>query len=235
VSIADGIPKLSTGEQALAFSVLSARAVHLRTLCERCRTCRPYEATLASEQPRVFVASTAYNFLNVFRSIKLESRKYPLSENTVHYLEFVREEDAELAFAILSSRLTYWLWQVEGDGFHVGSWFIQQLPFGRSSFTSDQAQALQAAGRQLWLALQYHRIVSVNKGRQTVAYRPLACERERDAIDNVLIDAANLPKRFNQILRAFVKNAVVVDDCDARRNQLKSLFDSPEATDDSGN
>ena len=87
VSIDDGIPKLSGGEQALAFSLLSSRADHLRTFCERCRTCRPYEATLKSDQPRVFVASTAYNFLNVFRSLTLESRNYPLSENTVHCLE----------------------------------------------------------------------------------------------------------------------------------------------------
>jgi hypothetical protein len=81
----------------------------------------------------------------------------------------------------------------------------------------------------LWAALQSHRIVSVNKGKQTVAYRPLACERERDAIDEILIDTAKLPKRFSQALRSFVKDAVVVDDTDARRTHLKSLFDVPEA------
>ena len=52
-----------------------------------------------------------------------------------------REEHAEVVFAILSSRLTYWLWHVEGDGFHVGAWFVKQLPFGRTSFTTDQTRA----------------------------------------------------------------------------------------------
>jgi len=228
VPILDGIPKLSGNDQALVFSMLSARVDHLRTFCECCRTCHPHEATLASDHPRVFVGSTAYNFLNVFHSITLESDLgYPLSENTVHCLEFAREDYAEMAFAILSSRLTYWLWHIDADGFHVGSWFIQNLPFGRASFNEDQARALQSSGRQMWEALQAHRIVSLNKGKQTVAYRPLACERERDIIDNVLIEAAKLPEVFKQTLKAFVKEAVVVDHTDSRRNHLKSLFDNP--------
>lgn len=229
VSISDGIPKLSGLEQAQALSVLSTRFDRLRTFCERYRTCRPHEATLTSEQPRVFVASTAYNFLNVFRSITIDSRKYPLSENTVHCVEFAREEYAQIAFAVLSSRLTYWLWHVRGDGFHVGAWFIQNLPFGPNSFTPEQTRALQDGGRQMWESLQAQRIVSVNKGKQTVAYRPLACERERDVIDEVLLDAGGLPKKFIQTLKLFVKTAVIVDDNDARRSHLKSLFDAPEA------
>ena len=69
----------------------------------------------------------------------------------------------------------------------------------------------------------------MNKGKQTVAYRPLACERERDAIDQVLIDAAKLPNRFNQALGSFVKEALMVDDTDGRRAHLPSLFDVLEA------
>lgn len=228
VSIADGIPKLSGGEQSQAFTILSARTDHLQTLCQRSRTTRPLEATRESGRPRLFVASTAYNFLNVFRSITVEDGRYPLSENTVHCLEFAREDYAEMAFAIVSSRLTYWLWHVEGDGFHVGAWFIQHLPFGHATFAPDQAAALQACGRNLWDALQVQRIVSLNKGRQTIAYRPLALERERDEIDELLIDAARLPRRFKQTLKSFVKDAVVVDDTDVRRSHLLSLFDAQE-------
>ena len=227
VSIADGIPKLSGGEQSQAFTVLSARTDRLRTLCQRCRTCRPHEATLAAEQPRVFVASTAYNFLNVFHAIHVEG-KHPLSENTIHCMEFANQRHAEMAFAILSSRLTYWLWQVEGDGFHVGAGFIHRLPFGRVSFDTEQAKALEAAGRNLWAGLQPHRIISLNKGKQTVAYRPLTLEKERDAIDDVLVTAAKLPKRFKQMLRSFVIDAVVVDDTDTRRRHMRSLFDAKE-------
>jgi hypothetical protein len=228
VSVAGGIPKLCGAEQARVFSALAARRDRLRSLCARVGTCRPHEATLASGYPRVFVASTAYNFLNVFRSLTPDGTGHPLSENTVHRLEFGREDYARIAFAVLSSRLTYWLWHVEGDGFHVGGWFIRHLPFGRGSFTGDQAAALAALGARLWEALQAHRVISVNKGRQTVAFRPLACEKERDAIDDVLIEAARIPSRFRQALKSFVKDAVIVDDTDARRGHLHSLFDLRE-------
>ena len=226
VNPADGLPKLCGPEQANAYSVLATRLDTLRTLCDCCRRCQPREATLVADCPRVFVASTAYNFLNVFRSITLDTEnRHPLSENTVHCLEFSKEEIAEAVFAILSSRLTFWLWQVHGDGFHVGAWFIRNLPFGRSSFTPEQTEALQVAGRTLWRELQQHRIVSLNRGKQTIAYRPLACEKERDAIDDILLDAAKLPKRFKSTLREYVKAVVVVDENDHRRKDLRSLFD----------
>jgi hypothetical protein len=143
-------------------------------------------------------------------------------------LQFSKEETAEVAFAILSSRLTFWLWHVQGDGFHVGASFIQSLPFGRSSFTPEQFCSLAQAGRMLWCELQNHRIVSLNRGKQTIAYRPLACEKERDAIDDILLDVARLPKRFKSTLREFVKNIVVVDENDVRRSHLKSFFDMME-------
>jgi hypothetical protein len=82
----------------------------------------------------------------------------------------------------------------------------------------------------LWSALQGHRIVSINKGKQTVAFRPLACEGERDAIDDVLIAAARLPRRFKATLKAFVKDVVVVESADRRRRHLHPLGTSQEGT-----
>jgi hypothetical protein len=166
INITAGLPKLCGAEQASAYPVLVSRPDRLKTLCERCTTCQPQEAAKPSDIPRVFVASTAYNFLNVFRTIAPDpDSKHPLSENAVHCLVFAREELAELAFAILSSRLTFWLWHVQGDGFHVGAWFIQGIPFGRSSFTPEQADALSASGQALWRALQSHRIVSLSSSK----------------------------------------------------------------------
>jgi hypothetical protein len=79
VKIAEGLPKLSGPEQANAYSVLAARLDCLRTLYDHCRTCQPLEATLSRSFPRVFVATTAYNFLNVFRSVTVDSdSKHPL-------------------------------------------------------------------------------------------------------------------------------------------------------------
>lgn len=229
--VARGFPKLDGKEQAEAFGLLSGRRDAMRTLWRRAWTCRPIEACVEAAHPRVFVASTAYNFLNVFRMLTVDPHvPHPLTENTVLCLEFSREDLANTTFAILSSRLTYWLWQAQADGFHVPQWFVENLPFGRSSFDCEQAEALGHHGGHLWQVLQRHRIVSVNGGRQTIAFRPLSCERERDAIDEILIRAVGLPDSFIRTLRDFVRRTVVVDEMDDRRSHLKSYFRFGEDT-----
>lgn len=220
-----GIPKLSGVEQAEAFAQLYRRCDSLGTLWSRARTCLPTEACDTRRTPRVYVASTAYNFLNVFRYIKLDSSiPYPLSENTILCLEFSSEQLAEVAFSILSSRLTFWLWHTLCDGFHVSRWFIESIPFGRDSLTKEQIKALSVCGGKLWAGLQGHRIVSVNGGKQTIAYKPLCLESERNVIDSVLIDAAHLQDSFGKVLQDFVRNNVVVDESDNRRKHLRSPF-----------
>jgi hypothetical protein len=229
--ITDNIPKLNGEEQVKAFQSLIAGSDMLRTFWKRSTTCLPFEASRPSENPRVFLAGTAYNFLNLFRSLPMERKaSHPLSENKVHCFESATEEDADLVFAILSSRVAFWLWQVHGDGFHVGRSFAETMPFGRNSFDKTQIAALSELGRQMWASVQQHRIVSLNKGRRTIAFRPLACGDERDRIDAILIEAARIPAMFAQTLRQFVQNLVVVDQTDQRRNHLKSLFNVLEKT-----
>ena len=99
--------------------MLVARQETLNTLYKQARTLRQSDAFTPAEAPRVFLASTAYNFLNVYRDVSNKAGDVPASENSVHCLEFAKEESAEVVFAILSSRLVYWLWHASGDGFHV--------------------------------------------------------------------------------------------------------------------
>lgn len=223
-NITRGIPKLEGEELSAAFTALVARQESLITLYKQARTVRQSDAFTQGETPRVFLASTAYNFLNVYRDVRNEGGDYPASENSVHCLEFAKEQAAELVFSVLSSRLVYWLWHALGDGFHVARWFVDFIPFGISSFTAEQSETLQRLGRELWAELQKHRIVSVNRGRQTIAFRPLACDRERDEIDAILLEAAALPSSMLDVFRSFVISTVMVDHTDARRQHLISHF-----------
>jgi hypothetical protein len=229
LDIVSYIPKLGSTEQLTCFRSLVGRREKLRTFWNQSFTCLPADASSSLERPTVFLASTAYNFLNVFRSLTLDRKqRVAFSENNVHGFECASQKNAEILFAILSSRLVFWLWHVQGDGFHVGRSFAEAIPFGPGSFDQSHLDALAGFGRCLWQAVQAHRIVSLNKGRRTVAFRPLACENERDGIDHILIEAARLPKRFSETLRTFVQTVVVVDETDQRRGHLKTLFNVPE-------
>jgi hypothetical protein len=113
---------------------------------------------------------------------------------------------------------------VLGDGFHVAGWLYKSIPFGRDSFAKDEFDSLSLLGDGLWRKLQDHRFTSVNGGRQTVGFRPLACNDERDAIDTILAKAAGLKEEFVTELRSFVQKNAVVDSTDERRNHMRKHF-----------
>ena len=226
VEITSGIPKLGGASQAEAFMTLKRRHDRLPSLALRIGTCEIAEALNGEKSPKVFVGGTAYNFLNVYRPVCLlpDEHGIPLSESPVHSLEFKTEAEARAAFAILSSRLTFWLWHVLGDGFHVAGWLYKSIPFGGDSFAKDEFDSLSRLGDVLWGKLQGHRFTSVNGGRQTVGFRPLACNEERDAIDTILANAASLKEEFVTELRSFVQKNAVVDSTDKRRNHMRKYF-----------
>jgi len=229
INITAEIPKLKGSQQSHAFALLRKLPNRLPSWCTSITTCEPLEASSSAALPRVFVGGTAYNFLNVYRAFELDDRTpYPLSESSIHCLNFRHEQEAQAAFAILSSRLAFWLWHVMGDGFHVASWLFNELPFARSSFSKPQFEQLAALGAKLWAQVQKHRIVSVNAGKQTIAFRPLALNEERDPIDRILIEAAGLPPGFAGELCDFILQTVVVDPTDRRRQHLQAYFNEEE-------
>ena len=226
--ITHGIPKLGGEIQAATFRVLQHSTARFPAWCVRMGTSRPEAAIGEQDAPRVFIGGTAYNFLNVYRCGELaeQERSFPLSESAVHCLEFRSEQDAEAAFAILSSRLTFMFWHVLGDGFHVPGWLWREIPFSRALFDADSLLKLAALGRVLWLRLRGHRFTSLNGGKLTIGYRPLNCHEERDAIDALLLHAAGLPRELLGELRSFVQSNTVVDTMDERRQHLNCYFSS---------
>ncbi|MBS1809218.1 MAG: SAM-dependent DNA methyltransferase [Acidobacteria bacterium] len=226
IDISTGIPKLRGNSQAEAFKILMSRFDRFSSLALRIGTCAPIKALTGMDEHKVFVGATAYNFLNVYRSTKLQTDEtnLPISESPVHCLEFETATDASAAFAILSSRLVFWMWHVLGDGFHVNSWLFKAIPFHKASFSQSEFNLLAHLGDVLWNDFQNHRFVSVNGGRQTIGFRPLTCYKERNCIDEILAASANLDKQFTFDLRQFVQENAVVDSTDGRRNRIMQHF-----------
>jgi hypothetical protein len=221
ISIELGIPKIGGEFQARAYSALSRKEERFGHFVQHIRACDPIEATELQDRPLVFVSSTAYNFLNVYRTLTVDPTvNYPLAQNKVYKFVFRSEDDASMGLAILDSRLVYWLWLVLGDGFHVSLSFLRRIPINPKLFSKEHQTTLREAGDRLWSKVQRNRLVSINKGRQTIAYRPLAYETERDNIDAILLNEAGIPKAFSDELRTIVRARVVVDETDQRRRDL---------------
>ena len=225
IPITSGIPKLAGNESARIFEQIMRQTARFREMCVRGESCLPQVAASEHHGKSVFVANTAYNFLNVFRSHRrLPTQRHPWSSSKLLVLEFPREAQAARAFAILSSRMVFWLWRVNGDGFHVPRSFVMNLPFSDRLFNNTQKAILARLGAHLWDEVQTQQIVSVNRGRQTVAYRPHASESLRDEIDSLLFEALELTSAKIERLRAFTRTVIVVDENDETRQRLIGHF-----------
>ena len=230
IEMTSRIPKVDGATQSIAFLALRGRSDCLPSLAVKMGTCTLAHVLSGQASPKVFVGGTAYNFLNVYRSAILfpKEKSLNLSKSPVHCLEFLNEHDARAAFAILSSRISFWLWHVLGDGFHVGGWLFREIPFNRDSFSKKDFNTLAILGDSLWHKLYAHRYTSMNAGRLTVGFRPLACNHVRDRIDSILAREAGLADDFLVEIKAFVLRNAVVDATDERRNHVTRHFKESE-------
>lgn len=223
--IAAGVPKIGNSAQAEGYLQLKSKLVLGDPLWSGITTASLEDAASGQKANLFYIGGTAYNFLNVFRQPPEAARSTKsLSESGLHSVQCPSEQLSHAAFALFSSRLAFWLWHVEGDGFHVPRMFLERVPFGASSFSDGQLRDLAALGQRLWNDLQEHQVVSVNKGKTSFAFRPLACEAVRDEIDEILVTSAGLPRSFTETLRSFVRQTVVVDETDLRREKAMEFF-----------
>lgn len=205
-AIADGIPKLSGPVCARAFHRLRRQTARLRDMCATVDSCLPGDAASEKFDRHVFVAGTAYNFLNTFRPHRdLPEPRAPWSASKLLALGLETADEADRVFAIVSSRLAYWLWHVTADGFHVTRSFVTNLPINDRLFSEPAKRTLARLGARLWESVQAQRTISVNGGRQTVSYRPHASEALRDQIDTPLVEALGLEPEFLDYLRTFAQ------------------------------
>ena len=208
-AIRSGIPKIDGAFQAHAVEVLAKRwdrFEHASAII--CRM--PLAQALKSNQHTVFAGATAYNFLNVFLkppSGLLETVP-ALSEHPLHAMDFPTEEAATAAFALLSSHLVYWWWHVTGDGFHVTRRFLAGLPFGVDALSDPSRAALAACGKKLWSLINTAPIISVNRGRTSLAFSPNGSNDVRREIDQILVGLAGLESAFVEELQRFTAHTI---------------------------
>lgn len=160
----------------------------------------------------VFVAGTAYNFLNVFRNYPDQlSWRGTLSASGLHRLPSGDIETADAVLAILTSRMAFWLWHVECDGFHVPAWFLSEMPLLNLRLNQAAATDLARLGRAIWKGLQEDIICSSNRERLTFAFRPTHVAALRDEVDALLAAALGADANTVMLLRSFESEVVSID------------------------
>lgn len=165
----------------------------------------------------LLVSASAYNFLNAFLPDALDDvNELAFSESPLHVLTFPTREYRDCGLAILASRLAYWLWHVEGDGFHVTSSFLTRLPLWDTRLFK-QSHRLGGLGRDVWQEAVCSRARALNGGKVTYSFH---CAFDRSPvrlIDELLFEALGVPKSHLAAVERFVLDVTSIDGTKRRR------------------
>ncbi|MDP9050693.1 MAG: hypothetical protein M3O31_08220, partial [Acidobacteriota bacterium] len=228
-SIAAGVPKVGTDTQGSALIQLRARAECLGDdLVTAKRLVPPFKS---SSDTKIYVAGTAYNWLSIYRNgpAVTTNAKDP-STSSVLELDFEDSRTADASYALLSSRLVYWLWRVEGDAFHVPSGWVSGIPISLKNLGPITVDRLASLGIHLWSKIVEQPVFSVNGGRTTLSYCPHSQPELLKAIDAELIQALGLPFDLGDELARFVRELTVAGRLSISEHGLKRALASWKET-----
>ena len=180
----------------------------------------------------VFVGGVAYNYLNV---MVRDERNKPLLEDHVNTgnltltsskLHCIKatEKDAMALFAIFSSHSVFQFWNTSGDGFHVNRSFIQKIPVMLDLINEKQLGELNRLGNELWEVICQEPVISVNRSKVSLSFRPHKAYHIRQEIDRIILTSMGLKEnQIDDTLRALIKtqnDRVVVDWNDPSRRKF---------------
>jgi hypothetical protein len=144
------------------------------------------------------------------------------SASPLHCISLRSDIDRNVFLAILSSRVAFWLWHVEGDGFHVTADFLRRLPLWRIGSIETYKPRLAQLGIQAWSQALKTRVRSVNGGKATYSFH---CPFETavvNEIDHLLLSATSSPNTYFTAISDFVTSTVSIDGS-ARRLRQKLI------------
>ena len=224
-SFLDGVPKVGSCAQAAAYRALRPSSETLGShLVERRRVSA---AEADGGECSLYVAGTAYNWLNVYRTPAAimagvdNPTTSPLSELTLG-----TPKEADAVYAVLSSRLLFWLWRVECDAFHVPIGWLQDVPMLGELRDSLTLPRLARIGQSLWDEVVKHPVISLNGGKTTLSYCPHARPDLLDLIDRTLLEAIGLPISFADELSEFIRELTTAGRSDDKDHGLQRALAS---------
>lgn len=213
------IPKIGTEWERELLLACGNRHRYLEHWYTKRRTLQLDSVTRAVGEDQADVlalAPTAYNFLGVMRDPFRAVTDGHDSENGFSILRFASEQRASVAYALLSSRLAFWLWHVTGDGFHVTGTLHRRMPV---PLGAERWERLADLGDHLWKASLQSPVISTNRGRTTVAYPTWPYDEIVDEIDTEVGEFVGVP--YAARLNAWYEQLVVVDFKSERRNLIR--------------
>lgn len=155
---------------------------------------------------KVYLGRTAYNWLPVYWSLPSSKGKDVRSD--LWSIAAYSMTEAAALYGICASRLSYWLWRVEGDGFHLNKGFVRRIPLSLDDLRADQLERLASVSVGFWQHVAGNVVKSTNKGKTTTSYAPSLTSQEHLELDVCIEDVFELPDGTGEFAHEFAKEVV---------------------------
>jgi Eco57I restriction-modification methylase len=178
----------------------------------------PSGSTPRVHSSTVYFRSTAYNWLPVYREDpNRTNHEKEVQSGGFRSITLGSAIEADFVFAVASSRLAYWLWRVEGDGFHLSNSFFESLPFHPSLYSESALQRICGLGRKYWKALLSHPFSKANAGAETISFSPMGTQGILDELDTAMGAPFGLEESFFNLVKEFIASTIIAGRVDFGR------------------
>jgi len=192
-NLSDPWPRLGHGELSELFSSLKASG-----------QCMGFDTT--SSGSRLGFKLTARYFLSVFLDDppcwSLQGRRTP--QTKVASLYFANDTVRDIAFVLLSGRLSFWWWCATGDDFDVTKGGLMSFPVSPTQLT-DLSEALTRFARELYQKQWSSPLVSKNAGLYIGNFDMRECRSITDEADKLILAHLGVGRLWKAILNADAK------------------------------
>lgn len=172
--------------------------------------------TVTEPGSSLFYYATAYNWLPVFPIAPALPETIESLSGSLHELACVSTEAAWFSFGVLISDLAYWLWRVQGDGFHLSRAFIAGIRCHPGDLSPSAVAEIRTLAEAAWDRTVQHPTVAVNKGIRTTNFDPREARDLIGTIDKVLAREKQLPLGFPEFLSEHRHNTIIAGRLDAK-------------------
>lgn len=213
LELGSGIPRLGSNAEVMAYRRLKqgyalASTQDIGSLSYNASRSLPLE----QQRRTLLIGPTAYNYVNCFPANALaEIAEDSFSASSLHAITFLDRTAAIAAFSVFSSRICYWLWRVEGDGFHLSREFVSDSPLWRTLDCPSLLKPLSTLGAALWEGEKVTKVRSVNAGRVSYAFSPGFESPDALEVERLLLDFFGIEREFSEELSRVVSSSVSID------------------------
>jgi hypothetical protein len=133
------------------------------------------------------------------------------------------EDDAYFILAVLNSTISFWLWTVIGDGFHVTSRLLSSICISKELFNKQQYFELVLLGKEFSDKIKQYPSKSVNSGKTITNYDHQPLQTIISKIDSLISEVVGLPMGFPEYLHEWYINIVSCGRSSKKRDNMNPI------------